>query len=312
MKKILMFCFLLVLARNIFAVPTLIEASSMGTTIKFTAKLSEKLSAGYKVKIDYGNGKGLVAMTCSLMTCTLSSNLLPSIVNSATYKIGIYNAKNVLEGQAITGSYVITTSILQNLIDSPPTQNVLPTNSSIQTDYKKISNTGIEVSESAVLGSGPNDWACTKDNKTGLIWEVKTSDGGFRDKYKTYKNYFLGDKGFGASTNVDNFVKSVNQKKLCGAANWRLPTNNELQGLIYCSDNKYNALGNDVVGFICTNYSLVTKPTINQIYFPNTFDTYWTSSVYLGLYEGAWYVDFMKSDTHALFKDQNLYVRLVH
>ncbi len=65
MKKILMFSLLLVVTSNVFAIPTLTEASVTGTTVKFATKLSEKLPTGYKVKIDLNNGKGLVAMTCS-------------------------------------------------------------------------------------------------------------------------------------------------------------------------------------------------------------------------------------------------------
>ena len=65
MKKILMTVLLFVVTSDVFAIPTLTEASATGTTVKFTTKLSEKLPTGYKVKIDLNNGKGLVAMTCS-------------------------------------------------------------------------------------------------------------------------------------------------------------------------------------------------------------------------------------------------------
>jgi hypothetical protein len=64
---------LLLFASNVFAVtsvavPTITTSVSAGTTFKFTETLSGKLSAGYKVKIDLNNGKGLVAMTCSGVT----------------------------------------------------------------------------------------------------------------------------------------------------------------------------------------------------------------------------------------------------
>jgi hypothetical protein len=54
------------------------------------------------------------------------------------------------------------------------------------TGYTKIANDGSELPDSAVLGTKPTDWACTKDNKTGLIWEVKTNDRGLRDTWKRY------------------------------------------------------------------------------------------------------------------------------
>jgi hypothetical protein len=119
MKKVFMFGLLLVATSNVFAIPMLTEASATGITIKFTAKLSEILPKGYKVKIDLKNGKGFIAMTCLRLACSLSSNALP-IGNSslsgnvlpigsisANYKIGIYDSKGVLQGNLINGIYVI-------------------------------------------------------------------------------------------------------------------------------------------------------------------------------------------------------------
>ena len=42
-------------------------------------------------------------------------------------------------------------------------------------DYSKIANDGSVLPADASLGSGPGDWACTRDNHTGLIWEVKVN-----------------------------------------------------------------------------------------------------------------------------------------
>ena len=36
---------------------------------------------------------------------------------------------------------------------------------------------------------------CVQDNVTGLMWEVKTTDGGLRDWTKTYTNYSPADSG---------------------------------------------------------------------------------------------------------------------
>ncbi len=85
------------------------NTNATGTTFKFSATLNAPLTAGNKVKIDFGKG-GLKAMTCSAKTCTLSSNALPSGISTATYKIGIYNAKNVLQGSTSDGTYVITSN----------------------------------------------------------------------------------------------------------------------------------------------------------------------------------------------------------
>ncbi|MBP8283259.1 MAG: hypothetical protein KAX46_05010, partial [Chromatiaceae bacterium] len=52
--------------------------------------------------------------------------------------------------------------------------------------FTKIANSGNALPAAAALGSGANDWACTRDNVTGLTWEVKTNDGGLRDQDWTY------------------------------------------------------------------------------------------------------------------------------
>lgn len=40
-------------------------------------------------------------------------------------------------------------------------------------DFTKIANNGTTLPASAALGIATTSWACTKDNVTGLIWEVK-------------------------------------------------------------------------------------------------------------------------------------------
>ena len=282
MKKILMTVLLFVVTSDVFAIPTLTEASATGTTVKFATKLSENLPTGYKVKIDLNNGKGLVAMTCSGRTCSLSSNALPK-VDSPTYKIGIYDAKGVLQGTAIDGSYFIV---------------------SFSTGYAKISNLGKALPDTAVLGTGSNDWACTKDNKTGLTWEIKTHDNGLRDKdwkYSWYKpiGYNGGDVGYTDATletpncstknncNTYAFTNAVNAKGLCGKKDWRMPTADELMTLVYCSDGKYDTDGS------CTNGPSVARPTINSTYFPYTLDDwYWSSSPNSSSSSDAWLVIF--------------------
>ncbi len=41
------------------------------------------------------------------------------------------------------------------------------------TAYTRIANNGAELDDTVTaLGSGPLEWACTRDNATGLVWEV--------------------------------------------------------------------------------------------------------------------------------------------
>ena len=277
----------------VFAIPTLTEATATGTTVKFTTKLSEKLPTGYKVKIDLNNGKGLVAMTCSGLTCSLSSNALPKL-DSLTYKIGIYDSKGVMKGELLNGTY---------------TNSFLVTASG----YSKISNSGSVLPDTATLGSGANDWACTKDNKTGLIWEVKTDDGGLRDKDWYYSWYKPngdngGDAGFIDNTFIppncstkDNcntyaFTKSVNAKGLCGKNDWRMPTKDELEGLFTTKRAINQSLDNIY---------------IDANYFPNTNYLYWSSSSYPDNSTYAWYVYFSEGNSGYGYKSYGSYVRLV-
>ena len=111
--------------------------------------------------------------------------------------------------------------------------------------------------------------SCVKDNKTGLIWEGKTDDGGLRDKDNTYTNY--GDSRTG---DASAYVAAVNATSLCGYTDWRLPTADELQMIV--------------------DYSIAYPgPTINSTWFPNTVGSvYWSASPYAGGSYLAWYVSF--------------------
>ena len=288
MKMTLMFSLFLIATSDALAIPTLTEASATGTTVKFTTKLSEKLPTGFKVKIDYGNGKGLVAMSCSGLTCSLSSNALPVCVSPVTYKTGIYDQKGILQGTTIEGTYVISSIAVTSV-------------------YIKISNSGAVLPFTAKLGAGQNDWACTKDYKSGLIWEIKTTDGGLRDMNETYSNYFDVD------TSV--FINAVNKLGLCGAKNWRLPKIDELMKLVYCSDGKYEPNGRCRSGLF-----IIDHPTIDTIYFPNTNDgdypDYWSSSPSPdggdGFYASSWYVNFTWGKSASAPNYMNSYIRLVH
>lgn len=295
MKKILIFSLLFMASSHVFAVPIIIKSISSASTFKFTETLSEKLLKGHKVKIDINNGKGLVAMNCSALICTLSTNTLPKNVDSVPYKVGIYDSKGFLQGSVLNGNYIIS-----NLVSLVP---VIPTT----TIYQKISNAGNILPDTAKLGMELADWACTKDSKTGLTWEVKTSDGGLRDMNLGYMNYLKDDTNYGVSTNSDVFVNAVNKETLCGGANWRLPTHEELKALIVCSDGKYDKDG------ACTNFDTVSHPSINTTYFPNTQgDLFWSSTPNIAGSNYVWGVYFYNGFSDYFFKNYPYSVRLVH
>lgn len=142
--------------------------------------------------------------------------------------------------------------------------------------------------------------ACVKDNVTGLIWEVKTNDGGLRDKAWTY-TWFDGTTGTQDGTNncnpntrcdTDKFVADVNAANLCNFSNgWRLPTRRELLSIVH--------LG-------------ASNPAIDTAYFPNTVSGwYWSSDLNTTDPAYAWVVLFFDGDTNAFDHGSDYRVRLV-
>lgn len=116
----------------------------------------------------------------------------------------------------------------------------------------------------AVLGSNTNPadpWDCVQDNVTGLIWEAKTD----LNKALTYNH-----------ANALAYVVAQNTANLCGYNDWRLPTPQELSGLV-------NNAGSVAAGVA----------RIDQTFFPLVQRAfYWTQSGSLADPTSAWFVDF--------------------
>jgi Protein of unknown function (DUF1566) len=151
--------------------------------------------------------------------------------------------------------------------------------------FSKISNSGDKLPSSAVLGAGANDWACTYDHVTGLMWEVKTTSG-VRNQAHTYTWYSsdpsdnggsLGSVGTATCTgtaqcNTENYVGLVNSVVLCGRSDWRMPHKRELLSIV--------------------DYGVVT-PSLDVNYFPNTPPSeFWSGSPSASGATGAWVVGF--------------------
>jgi hypothetical protein len=121
-------------------------------------------------------------------------------------------------------------------------------NMPLETGFTKIANNGSELSPGALLGAGDQDWGCLRDDRTGLLWEVKTAHGKLRDRRWTYTPYdsnFSTNGGYPgfkdatsgeclregmreASCNTEAYIQAVRASKLCGFEDWRLPTVREL------------------------------------------------------------------------------------
>jgi VCBS repeat-containing protein len=101
--------------------------------------------------------------------------------------------------------------------------------------------------------------ACTRDNVTGLLWEVKTA----ANKANLYS--------FAATA---AYASAANSASLCGASSgWRLPSRRELLSLVHHG---------------------ASNPAIDGDYFPNTDSSgYWTGDPYaVPASTSVWKVDF--------------------
>ncbi|MCI5196664.1 MAG: DUF1566 domain-containing protein [Candidatus Electrothrix sp. AW5] len=164
--------------------------------------------------------------------------------------------------------------------------------------YTKLDSNGIPLAnQHADYATTP--WACVKDNVTGLIWEVKTNDGGLHDKDDKYNWYNTdpatnggsvgyadddGDVCYGYNSsdsstfcNTEAYVNRVNAAGWCGASDWRMPTRKELVGIVHCG---------------------ISSSAIDTSYFPNALSV-WSGSPSANLLDGAWLVNFDNGSSNA-------------
>jgi hypothetical protein len=158
--------------------------------------------------------------------------------------------------------------------------------------FTKLSSSGAELPASAT------NWSCVKDNITGLIWEVKTDDGGIHDKDNTYrwggKTAIGRDHSNKEGTYYDDWntlVDGSNNENLCGFNNWRVPTKEELRSIV--------------------NYG-VSSPAIDVGYFINNpIATFWSSSGYSYGHNSAWLLSFYYGEYYNYSRGYSHRVRLV-
>ncbi|MDP1527350.1 MAG: DUF1566 domain-containing protein [Rhodocyclaceae bacterium] len=133
--------------------------------------------------------------------------------------------------------------------------------------------------------SGARPHPCVLDTTTGLVWEVKTDDKGPGDKRWSYTWYDRTKQAEGfpvgyadggscthkGSCDTTGIVVATNQRRLCGFNDWRLPTADELAGLL--------------------RPELPKK--IDERFFPNSLaDYYWTGTYVALEVGGAMFVSF--------------------
>ena len=153
------------------------------------------------------------------------------------------------------------------------------------TKYSEVANTS---------GGTYAKTECVKDNITGLVWEGKTASG-TRAGSDTYTNYDdensaqkLNSSQSGyenptqaeidASSNSMGYKNAVNASALCGYTDWRLPTKNELLGIVDANQ--------------------AADPKIDSTWFPNTQSLFYlTKSPFVGTASSAWGVSFLTGNT---------------
>ena len=110
--------------------------------------------------------------------------------------------------------------------------------------YTKLDEKGMELPDSAL------SWVMVRDNVTGLIWEVKTTDSSIHNKGRAYTWHNA----------QEVFIKALNAANFGGFSDWRLPKMKELTSIV----SVYHQL-------------------IDRAYFPNPAphsSPYWSSDTY--------------------------------
>ncbi len=158
------------------------------------------------------------------------------------------------------------------------------------------------------------EWACVLDNHTGLMWEVKTTDGGLQDHNHRY-TWFNPDEqtngGHPGTRNGGNckesecdtlsYTAAINSRGLCGHKDWRLPTMVELQSIVDYGKR---------------------LPAIDNDFFPNTpvveFSAqlpsveFWAMESWAGDPANAWGIDFRTGLVSYRYKNSKAHqIRLV-
>ncbi|WP_108945699.1 Lcl domain-containing protein [Shewanella halifaxensis] len=167
--------------------------------------------------------------------------------------------------------------------------------------------TRINADGSVYTGNGnysSEPWACVRDDRTGLLWEVKTNDGGIHDVRNAYRWGGLTAKDRDNDERQGDYyddwntlIIDTNEQNLCGYSDWRVPDNAQFMSLVN--------FGN---GFGPNAYK------IDQAYFPNaTSEFYWTASPYRGAHGEfyAWAFQLAFGNNKNVQRYQDSAVRLV-
>lgn len=183
-------------------------------------------------------------------------------------------------------------------------------------DYTKLGDNGDEIADDST------DYACIRDNFTGLIWEIKTEstdnvpNTSLRDNKNTYSWMYPdgstgGENGVAADPlticpsvadcGLETYVVEVNTNVFCGGSNWRVPTVTELQSIVNYSKGATTGAVDTAIF-----QDLPSAALLGHQFF-------WTSETSAdgGGKQSSWVINFADGNDNTLPKTQNAYVRLV-
>jgi hypothetical protein len=175
-------------------------------------------------------------------------------------------------------------------------------------DFTRLDEIGDEVDDTS------QPWRCVRDNVTGLVWEIKTTDGDLHGRSHSYSWYSEEDNGgysgpLNPTTpncsisdcNTQDFIEEVNAQGLCGFYDWKLPSHNELLSIVH--------------------FGKSVSPMLDTSYFPYADSGqggnlwYWTSQASVDgtndAAQNAWAMDFSTGNDNFLNKSTAASVRLV-
>ena len=271
---------------------TVVVTNSHGSATSNAAILSVNVPAG--IGTQPAAKSVVVGDTATFsVTATGTGPLTYQWKKGSTVLAGETSSTYTTPATVIGDSGAVFTVVVTNRLGTATSSNA--TLSVFATRYSEVANAS---------GGTYAKTECVKDNTTGLVWEGKNSSGS-RLGTSTYTNYDstssaqkLIASGFGnptqaeidASTNSIGYKNSVNTSALCGFTDWRLPTKEELEGIVASSGS----------------------PRIDTTWFPNTqANFYSTSTPYPGDSYYVWVVYFVNGSAYNGYRYSNVHVRLV-
>ncbi|MEM9181857.1 MAG: DUF1566 domain-containing protein [Pseudomonadota bacterium] len=165
-------------------------------------------------------------------------------------------------------------------------------------DYTKLDETGVDLPDDAA------SWSCVRDNFTGLVWEVKVDDPANPSHYEHTYSWYEPDMSLDGgqsgvldggncavgSCDTAGLVTTLNDAAFCGSRGWRMPTREELLGLVHAGRN---------------------DPALATELFPLGQGNYWSRTPNSGDAASAWRLDFTDGRRETSAKLTPLRVRLV-